>query len=60
MTILEILFAWTCIMFLVFTAEYTYRSYSIASDMANAVCIMAGCVTFFSLIWLLHSLCWQI
>lgn len=60
MAIFEILFAWTCIAFIIFSAEYVYRSYTIVSDVANAVSILAACVIFHGLIWLMYSLCWQI
>lgn len=60
MTIFEFLFAWTCILFMVFSPQYMHQIYTIATDLANAVCIMAGCASFFGLVWLMHSLCWQI
>ena len=60
MVVFEILFAWTCMAFILFSAEYMYRSYTIASDVTSAVSLFVACVIFYGLIWLIHSLCWQI
>jgi len=55
----EFLFTWTCTVCIVFSAEFMHRSYTIATDLANVVCIMTGCVALLGLILLIYSLCWQ-
>ena len=54
----EFIFAWTCALCMMFSAEYMHRSYTVATDMANAICILAGCITIFGLVLLTYSLCW--
>lgn len=58
-TVLEFGFAWTCTLCMMFSPEYMYRSYTIASDMANAVCALTGCISILGLAWLTYSLVWQ-
>lgn len=55
----ELLFAWTCILCIMFSPEYMYRSFEIATDMANAICIITTCVAGIGLILLTYSLMWQ-
>ena len=58
MTVLECGFAWICTLCMMFSPEYMYRSYTIATDMANAVCALTGCISVLGLAWLTYSLVW--
>ena len=42
-----------------FSPEYMYRSFTIATDMANAVCIITVCVAGLGLTLTMYSLIWQ-
>lgn len=55
----EIIFAWTCILCMMFSPEYMYRSYEIATDMANAICIITTLVSASGVLLLGYSLLWQ-
>ena len=55
----EFIFAWTCVLCMMFSPEYMYRSYEIATDMANAICIITTCVAGVGVLLLTYSLCWQ-
>ena len=56
----ELIFAWTCALCLMFSPEYMYRSYTIAKDMAIALCIITACVAGLGFILTIYSLIWQI
>lgn len=55
----EVVFAWTCALCMMFSPEYMYRSYEIATDMANAICGITTGVSIIGLILLTYSLMWQ-
>ena len=59
MAIFEIGFSWTCTLCMMFSPEYMHRSYTIASDMANAVGVITGCILLLGLVWMIYSLVWQ-
>ena len=59
MAIFEIGFAWTCTLCMMFSPEYMHRSYTIASDMANAVVSITFIIILLGLAWLIYSLVWQ-
>lgn len=55
----ELIFAWTCVLCMMFSPEYMYRSYEIATDMANAICIITTSIAGIGILLLTYSLCWQ-
>ena len=44
---------------MMFSPEYMHRSYTIASDMANAVVSITFIIILLGLAWLIYSLVWQ-
>jgi len=56
----ESVYAWCLALCLMFTPEYSFRSYAISKNMGFAICTLAFIALGVGLILIIHSACWQV